>query len=375
MNRREFDFIIFPYRDSYFRLRYGSAVRDLQIVDALASNGRVGNIFLVNRPVSLYERVLGKRFAGPYTGFPKVNIIDTTSFDLFGPLTKRKWLSSCYRNIRTIPKKRGARVTVVLDFLPIGEIDYEAFGADYIWYDLIDNFRIHNRYDEVERGLVDQKYKYVTKYANLVTGVSKKAVQDFPNSMIVSNGAGLSIKSDQFMERQTPAYDFGFIGFITDKFDIAVIESISKLGYTILVAGEFYDKKVMNTLMKIKNVRLYGGFDQENIPVIVSQFRVGLIPYIKSKLHDESPLKLYQYLKYGRPVMTSVQYEIMSENIVCYGNMAPHEMAQAFGKLLERASMPGNVDVVRSTITKEHYWDYKIEKILGVIENHFEKEG
>ncbi len=51
-------FIIVGYRDAYFWNEFGTSVRDLQIAEILS---RENEVIFINRPVSIYERLLNKR--------------------------------------------------------------------------------------------------------------------------------------------------------------------------------------------------------------------------------------------------------------------------------------------------------------------------
>jgi hypothetical protein len=60
--------------------------------------------------------------------------------------------------------------------------------------------------------------------------------------------------------------------------------------------------------LKRANVHMGGAFSNAELPGIVSTFRVGLIPYLPTMEHDGSPLKMYEYMKLNRPVLTSIDY-------------------------------------------------------------------
>ena len=98
---------------------------------------------------------------------------------------------------------------------------------------------------------------------------------------------------------------------------------IQKLSFnhTVAIYGDFYDHKVRAKLKTLNNVKLLGGFHYNDLPVICKTFKVGLLPYLKEKSHDGSPLKLYEYLRYLRPVLTSIDYELTSDKyIINYRN-------------------------------------------------------
>lgn len=78
-------FIILGYRDAYFWNQYGTSVRDLQIAEIIA---REHKVIFINRPVSLYERLLSKKAEFSKIPHPNITFVDTTSYNLLGPLKK-----------------------------------------------------------------------------------------------------------------------------------------------------------------------------------------------------------------------------------------------------------------------------------------------
>lgn len=359
------EILVLPYRDMYFRGRYGPVVRDLQIIEALLSMDEVLSVTVVNRPVSLLERLSSKRNYDRRVETPKLRVFDRTSYDILGPLKGRKWTVRCYDGCIPAFSSDCKSTKIVLDFLPIAKIDYSLIEADFVWYDLIDNFEKHNRFDAVERHLVGEKYDYVRRHADLITGVSSTALATFENSLVMPNGAGIDNKEAPNLEVDAGAADFGFLGFITDKFDVDFVVSLANRGYTIQIYGDFYDKNVRRQLSSVAGININGGFTEKEVPGIMRTFKVGLIPYLREKLHDESPLKLYQYLRYGHPVLSSVQYEMYGPYIKCYSDMSILDVFAESDSLLRDFDSRKFRETIASSIGPEHFWVSKLRKLLS----------
>lgn len=370
-----FNFIIFPYRDLYFSKKFGYSVRDLQIIKTLKEDSRVKKITIINRPVSFYERIYRKR----YNSLIKdLKFFDVTSFDLIGPFKGRKWTETCYSKYLGIIKNRyldgddSLLKNVVLDFLPIAKIDYELFDNCYIWYDLIDNFTKHNRFDAAEKILTSEKYEYVNSYADLVTGVSELAIKEFTvKKKVVSNG----ICGNPKILEGNSRYTFGFIGFVTDKFNIEFVELLANSGYKIGIYGKSYDKNVTNRLKRHNNIDVYGGFNKSDLPNIMQTFDIGLLPYISEKSHDGSPLKLYEYLNYGKPTVSTEIYEIKNEFIFVY---KPGHMSDLFDFienciLEQKGGRSIYREKVMSSIKNEYLLSKKVSETLDEIASNFGK--
>ena len=325
--------VVLNYRGSYFYREYGPAVRDLQFLLTLAQMDEI-SLTLLERPVSVYERILGKVFQKGILDGYDISISDSTSYDVIGPLKRRLWWSRSikqYLNEMLPQLKDDQAINVFLDCMPIGSPDPESLYGWYYWYDFIDNFTKHNRFTKTERQAVQQKYLFVKRHAQLLTFVSEECFRnvnlDQPSSAeirVVTNKVfedlSLSDKNVCLDTSSQDLFDFGFIGFVTDKIDVNFIQKLS-FNHTVAIYGDFYDHKVRAKLKTLNNVKLLGGFHYNDLPVICKTFKVGLLPYLKEKSHDGSPLKLYEYLRYLRPVLTSIDYELTSDKyIINYRN-------------------------------------------------------
>lgn len=362
----QFNFLIFPYRDLYFLTKYGPIVRDLQIIESLRRRVDVKSITVVNRPVSIYERLLGKRFPSSQLA-TKTRYLDRTSLNLIGPLRRRKWFNDCYNEYREFPARDHECINVLLDFTPFSPIDYEAVGYDLVWYDLIDNFTKHNQYDEAEKEYVRAKYRAVQTQADLVTASSSKNASEVEGAWVVSNGVGVSRTEHPQSSSRDARYDFGFIGFITDKMDCRLIQLLSDAGYSIGIFGAFYNAAVKSRLSAIPNVYVHGPFTDSDRPAILAQFKVGLIPYLPEKLHDESPLKLYQYLYDGHPVLTSVQFDHESPYVRSYSGSDDAAVLQTCQSLLASYANEEIRRELRLSISEADFWEHKIDGVLSKI--------
>lgn len=143
-------FIIIGYRDAYFWNEYGTSVRDLQIAEILS---RKYHVTFINRPVSIYERLKNKKKAkSEYKAYSnRITFIDHTSYDLIGPLFGRIWTKYCYKKILNRISSLFTDDSIIIDFTPIAELEFKNNKRITYWYDLIDNFSIHNRFSEKEK--------------------------------------------------------------------------------------------------------------------------------------------------------------------------------------------------------------------------------
>ena len=370
----EINLVAFCYRGSYFYKKYGPAVRDLQILITLAQMEGV-SVTLLERPISMYERVLGKVFPEGILDDYHIRICDKTSFDFFGPLKFRLWWEHSVKSYLAdiLPRlKKDTAVNVFLDFMPIGIPKHETLDGWYYWYDFIDNFTKHNRYSEAERMAVQRKYVFATKRAHFLSFVSTDCLENvtlgrpvFGKTSVVTNKVfedfGSSSTSAGLSESSRKHFDFGFIGFVTDKIDIDFIKRLAG-NFTVGIYGDFYDRKIKAKLQSLDNVWLLGGFHYDQLLPICETFKVGLLPYRHEISHDGSPLKLYEYLRYCKPVLTSIDYELTDQRyIINYRKVAVTNAA-----LTDMINLSGDEGIAH-LITDDDYFGKPLREIVTAV--------
>jgi hypothetical protein len=351
-------FIIIGYRDAYFWNEYGTSVRDLQIAEIIS---RQHEVVFVNRPVSIYERLLRKnKKSSIYKKYSdRIKFIDCTSYDLIGPLSGRYWTKKCYTRIVNNILDRCDDDTTVIDFTPLAMLGYKKKANIIYWYDLIDNFAIHNRFTVKEKKAVQEKYKYVDNHADIITAVSDKALSSFTNinKYVMPNGVYIEKETYNHFEINDDVYHFGFVGFVTDKLDVAFLNELSQK-YKIIIWGRFFDESIRNKLSG--NIKIAGAFKYSDLSEIMKTFQIGLLPYLTEKSHDESPLKMYEYFKYGRPCLSSMHFEISSKWFINYMAVDKDILYDRIEDLL----INSNSSEIKATIKDEWMFERKIDLIL-----------
>ncbi len=102
----------------------------------------------------------------------------------------------------------------------------------------------------------------------------------------------------------------GFVGQISDRIDLGLLESVADTGASLLLVGPrqrtFGGDARFNALVARTNVHWTGVRAYEQLPAYLAAIDVGLIPYTASAFNRASfPLKLLEYLSVGAAVVST----------------------------------------------------------------------
>ena len=111
----------------------------------------------------------------------------------------------------------------------------------------------------------------------------------------------------------------GFFGGIADWIDLDLIDSVarSRPQYSIVLIGEVFGRDI-SKLDELPNVHLLGNKDYVDLPAYLRSFDVCIIPFVLDDVTKAmDPVKLYEYLSLGKPVVST-----HIEEVVQHGDMA-----------------------------------------------------
>ncbi|OYV97547.1 MAG: hypothetical protein B7Z68_03160 [Acidobacteria bacterium 21-70-11] len=193
-----------------------------------------------------------------------------------------------------------------------------------VWFDLIDDPSLHNN------ALYARAVELFIQNAHIVSTSSRLLLKKYrsvrPDMILVENaswpdhflprafdvrtskGEGVRIKS-------TGAKIIGYVGAIADWFDFELVADLA-VAYPfdeIVVVGPIADSVADKAakLASFPNVRLLGKTAYNRVPGLVRQFDVAILPFRRNAITDATnPLKLYEYMSAGVPVVTTGLEEI-----------------------------------------------------------------
>ncbi len=174
----------------------------------------------------------------------------------------------------------------------------------YYCYDSIDGKRNGPRGKTYETEYVKDIDGIIVTSDNLST--QQKLLN--PNVFIVKNGVDFKLFRDS-VDRYTKPINpkiVCYTGSIDQRFETELVEFCIKNlpDYEYIFVGPVRNKTAAEALSKYPNVKLKPPVPPEDIPLIMHQSHVGIIPYTRTSLNKNIyPLKINEYLAVGTPVV------------------------------------------------------------------------
>lgn len=211
----------------------------------------------------------------------------------------------------------------------------------------------------------------------------------------ISNGVNhrLFRPLEKFLCRQELKLDrntfyFCFVGNIItwQGLDHAIIalsrltKEIKDIKLQLIIAGDGPEKKELEKLAHkvdvANNVTFLGFIQHDRIPIVVNACDVCIAPFTawRNKKIGVSPLKLYEYLSCGKPVIASslLGTEIVS-NLDAGILVEPdniEELKNAFKKAIEMLPYwEKRAQFLHKEIAENHSWDCRVNEIVQIMHN------
>ena len=209
---------------------------------------------------------------------------------------------------------------------------------------------------------------------------SKRAFQ--PNTHLVPNGVDFAAFAAALAQPQEPAAlagvphpRLGFVGAINEKVNLRLLSALAAADRTwqIVLVGPVtlrYNLDDLDALRSQPNVHFIGALPVAQVPHAISACDVCLMPYkINAWTHHISPLKLYEYLAVGRPIVsTAIPAVTDSSELAPLVSVAPDEaeMSVLIRRTLSRAGDQAAAAARRASAAQQT-WDARVERIAELI--------
>tara|TARA_A100001037_G_scaffold272239_1_gene268263 strand:- start:662 stop:1852 length:1191 start_codon:yes stop_codon:yes gene_type:complete len=190
-------------------------------------------------------------------------------------------------------------------------------GEEFVVYECVDDFTAtrglvrSSTIGALEQDLLSMVDQVIVTHAGLQqakSGISRRLA-------LIPNGAdlkhfSLAVHQDTVPPKEVsglPKPVIGFHGWIQYwiDFDLIAYAARKRPDWSFVFIGPIEPLARVNKVRSLSNVYFLGKMPYENIPALIAGFDVCINPFVIDKLSDTvSPIKLYEYLASGKPVVS-----------------------------------------------------------------------
>lgn len=170
----------------------------------------------------------------------------------------------------------------------------------------------------------------------------------------------------------------GYYGCVERRIDFDMLYEVfsDHPEWSLVMVGPVEQQYIPEKFRRLENVVMPGRKPYEEIPVILNQFDVALIPYKQDQVSQTIfPMKLYEYMSSGKPIVSlnfnPALLSKMTEEIYLAENA--EMLAEAIQKALgEKGEEKKNR---RIALAKQNTWRSRAEEFSNILENELQVKG
>ena len=145
--------------------------------------------------------------------------------------------------------------------------------------------------------------------------------------------------------------------------------------YDIVLIGPNYDGSIgEHNIKRFKNLHVLGPKNYTDLPSYLYYFDVAIIPFKINKItQSTSPIKLFEYMAGGKPIVTTALHECKKYKSVLWAKEYEEFVSQ-----IDRALLLKQDHYCQSILKQEalaNTWDTRVESIVHNLNLVLEKKG
>jgi glycosyltransferase involved in cell wall biosynthesis len=191
----------------------------------------------------------------------------------------------------------------------------DAFADRVLVYDAVDEWLAHPFYerlgDQIRRG-----YRRIVHGADLVFAVTPTLASRFrggkPEVVVLPNAAHrvppTTVTAEPARLKDVPRPRIGYVGAIQDRLDAGLVEQMALRmpEASFVFVGPVLDADHVAPLQRLPNVYFLGRCGGDEVASYLAAFDACILPHVDTELtRNMDPVKLYEYVASGRPVVAS----------------------------------------------------------------------
>jgi len=399
--------IIFPLHDWKKCEREGFRTRDAHLILEFGKNPLVEKILIIDRPISIPEMlskrrwwrvkkgtIIHKRMNACLTQISeKIYALDYFSFNILKPLfLKRRWWDYIFRQ-RSIAEAIESALEhlrfhnfVLFLWNPLSRGVIGKLGEELLVFDAVDNWLEHPELNYAKRE-IKEGYEEIKKEADLIFTVSHSLKSFFEenrtNVYCIPNGVDINFfqidrkgNIPRDIKNVSPPI-VGYAGKIQERIDVSLMGFLAENlpGINFVFIGQIINRKTIKSLLRYKNIHYLGDKHYSLLSYYLSCFDICIIPHKISRLTlSMNPIKLYEYLAAGKPVVTTdiAGAEIFKDCIVI--SKSKEEFLEGIKRYIDESKEGKNLsENVRKNISRSCSWHSKAKEMVGLMVKGMER--
>ena len=278
-------------------------------------------------------------------------------------------------------KKLNFKDLILWTYTPFSHTFIKNLGDNFAIYECVDEFSDSKGLinpgviKQLEKKLLEKVDLVIVTHNNLLQ--SKKSLNNnihfIPNGAEVEHFRRTSLKETavipEMLKISKPI--IGFLGAVQYWIDFDLIRFLvlSRPEWSLVLLGPIGRLAKIEKVRNIPNVHLLGGKNYSTLPSYIKAWDVCINPYIINKTSDNcSPIKLYEYLASGKPIVSVDMPEARKfSNVIAIGTSYEDFLDKV--ELIVKG-LPESQDRIESRIkiAEKHSWDCRFQELENTLE-------
>lgn len=278
-----------------------------------------------------------------------------------------------FKELRRLLDKLEFKDFIVWSYDQINPETLKNIGQKMTVFDMVDKWSEHPSFIKYRQQLT-HNYSVISNKADYVFTVSEK-LRDFflpkKNVSWIPNGVDLDLFSSNqnFIPKDIkdiPWPIIGYVGTIEDRVDFDLINYLAKNNpeKSFVFIGPVWNTRPIRKLNLFSNVYFLGRKSYEKIPSYLNVFDVGIIPHkINQFTRSMNPMKMFDYLAAGKPVITTDGMDMFNDLIYTVKNK------EQFNYCIDDALRSNDLELSqkRRNAVKSCSWESRVKEMLQKI--------
>ncbi|MFH1145491.1 MAG: glycosyltransferase [bacterium] len=285
------------------------------------------------------------------------------------------WINSHwdYKKIQALAERYHFQNVILWSYLPMFT-DYGPLRYDCLVFDMVDDWTHHPSYGKI-KNKIEESYCQLEQKANVIFVVNETLKKKFPLRIDIHylpNGVETELFAKEY-ECPTVLRDIqrpiiGYSGTVQERFDQELVYESAKKhpDWSFVILGWVWRGINLDKLRSLPNVHFLGRVEYKELPMFIRQWSVGIIPHKQDAFyHSNDPMKLYEYLAAGLPVVTTDNGSLEDwKDVVKIAN-EPEEFVRA----IEEAIREDNWELrkERQRLVQQASWDRRVSEMMEYI--------